>query len=86
MEIVDFISNFHAFPNYGSGSRGFSKFMEIIGIIGLLIFVVNQSWKLMILSILSMISSLFAFGREPKETTNLNNTHPRRFQRPHCRS
>ena len=34
MENVGFTNisnNFHDFPNYGSGSRGFSKIMEIVG-------------------------------------------------------
>ena len=34
MENVGFTNisnNFHDFRNYGSGSRGFSKFMEIVG-------------------------------------------------------
>ena len=34
MEIVGFTNNFHDFPNYGSGSRSSSKFMEIVGIVG----------------------------------------------------
>ena len=37
MEIVGFTyisNNFHDSRNYGSGSRGFSKFMEIVGNVG----------------------------------------------------
>ena len=30
-KLLEFTNNFHDFPNYGSGSRGFSKFMEIVG-------------------------------------------------------
>ena len=59
MENVGFTNisnNFHDFRNYGSVSRGFSKFMEIVGIVGFTNIFRTQSWKLLVLPTFSMIS------------------------------
>ena len=50
MEIVgltNMSNNFHASRNYGSGSRGFSKFMEVVGNVGKTspCFVCGESWE-----------------------------------------
>ena len=83
MEIVGFTNNFHDFPNYGSGSRGFSKFMEIVGIVGF-----TNIFREPIMEIVGFTNTFhdtkcFCFWGEPKETANVHNAHPRRFQRPH---
>ena len=67
MKNVSFLNNFHEFEFMAlthEVSRNIWKFLELLV---LPIFSVNQSWKLLVLPTLSIISRVFAFGRNPKK-------------------
>ena len=60
-------NNFYDCPNYGSVSRGFPKFMEIVGIVGFANIFRTQSWKLLVLPTfptISMIVQTMALSHE----------------------
>ena len=60
--LTNISNNFHDFPSYRSGSRGFSKIMDIVGLVGFPPFSVSHSWKGMVLPTISMIPSVLLLG------------------------